>query len=107
MRKIAEVMLDRKSRSLAYDVSALLSAIDDQSTRKLLIDCSVADGLQGDTDRLVDDHISQMKKRVISREIESLRRQIQTAEREGDADRLQALLERRQCLAQDLRLLST
>lgn len=107
MRKIAEVILDRKSRNLGFDVSALLSAVEDEPTRNLLLDCSAADELVGDPDRIVSDHVCSMRRKVLNREIAQLRKQIQIAEREGDADLLEALLSRRQNLAQDLRLLST
>ena len=48
-----------------------------------------------------------MKRRVIEKQIAVLRKQIEIAEKEGDADLLQSLLTKRQGLAQDLRLLST
>ncbi len=107
MRNIAEVILDRKSKGFAFDVSALLSAIEDEPTRVLLIDSSVNDYVQGDADRIVSDHILCIQRRKIDREIASLRRQIQVAEREGDAELLQSLLSKRQGLAQDLKQLST
>jgi DNA primase len=107
MRKIAEIILDRKSRGLAFDTSALLSAIDDEPARSLLIDTSISTDITGDTDRLVSDHIAGMKRRAIEKEIATLRKQIEIAEKEGDADLLQSLLTKRQSLAQDLRLLST
>jgi DNA primase len=107
MRKIAEVILDRKSRSLTSDVSALVSAIEDEPTRQLLIDCSVNSDITGDPERIVSDHVQYIKRKAINREIAKLRKQIQIAEREGDTDLLQALLSKRQSLAQDLRLLST
>jgi DNA primase len=107
MRNIAQVILDKKSKNLAHDASALLSAIHDETTRKLLIDCSVAGDIHGDPERVVTDHILSMKRRAISREIAQVRRQIQAAEKDGDAGRLQALLTKRQSLAEDLKLLST
>ena len=107
MRKIAETILDRKSRGLAFDTSALLSTIDDEPARSLLIDTSIATDFTGNTDKLVSDHIAGMKRRVIEREIASLRKQIEIAEKEGDQDLLESLLAKRQGLAQDLRLLST
>jgi DNA primase len=107
MRKIAEVILDRKSRGLAFDASALLSAIEDEPTRTLLIDSSVTTDFHGDAERAVSDHIACMKRKIIGREIERLRKQIQSAEKAGDAALLQSLLSKRQSLAQDLKLLST
>jgi DNA primase len=107
MRTIAQAILDRKSKSLAFDASALLTAIDDEPTRNLLIDCSVAGVVHGDAGRIIADHITSMKRKVITRQIAQLRRQIQVAEKEGDADRLQDLLAKRQSLAETLRLLST
>jgi DNA primase len=106
MRRIFEAMLDRRSRNMAYDVSALVSTIEDEPTRKLLIDCSVNSDITGDPDRIVSDHISYLKKRVIQREIGDLRKQILAAEKEGDAELLKSLLSRRQSLADELRLLS-
>jgi DNA primase len=105
-RRIAEVMLDRKSRSLAYDVSALVSTIEDEPTRKLLIDCSVNSEITGDPERIVSDHLSYLKRKAIQREIGKLRMQIQIAEKEGDAELLKSLLSKRQSLAEELRLLS-
>ncbi|MFH1313196.1 MAG: DNA primase [Candidatus Eisenbacteria bacterium] len=107
MRKIAETILDRKSRGLAFDTSALLSVIDDEHARTLLIDTSIDTDITGDPDKLVSDHIAGMKRRVIERQIATLRKQIEIAEKDGDTDLLQALLTKRQGLAQDLRLLST
>ncbi len=106
MRKIAEVMLERKSRGLASDVSALVSSIDDEPTKKLLIDCTVNSDITGDPDRIVSDHISYLKRKAIQREINKLRKRIQVAEKEGDAELLKSLLSKRQSLAQDLKLLS-
>jgi hypothetical protein len=106
MRTIAEVMLDRKSKKLASDVSALVSSIDDEPTKKLLIDCSVNSDITGDPDRIVSDHISYLKRKAIQREINRLRKQIQVAEKEGDAELLKSLLSKRQSLAEDLKLLS-
>jgi hypothetical protein len=107
VQRIAEVILDRKSKGLAFDVSALVSAIEDEPTRQLLIESSVTGDFGGDEEKAVSDHISCMKRRAIGREIESLRRQIKMAEKAGDAELLQSLLSRRQSLAQDLKLLST
>jgi hypothetical protein len=106
MRKIAEAMLDRRSRNLAYDVSALVSTIDDEPTRQLLIDCSVNSDITGDPDRIVTDHLSYLKRKAIQRQIGNLRTQIQIAEKEGDAELLKSLLSKRQSLAEELRLLS-
>jgi hypothetical protein len=107
MRQIAEVMLDRKSRGLGIEPNALLSAIEDDATRNLLIECSVSGNIPGDDKKAVSDHILCIKKRVLAREIDALRKQIRTVEREGDADLLGTLLTRRQQLAQQLKLLST
>jgi DNA primase len=107
MRQIVEVMLDRKSRGLGIDPNALLSAIEDDATRNLLIECSVSGNIPGDDKKAVSDHILCIKKRVLAREIDALRKQIRAAEREGDADLLGTLLTRRQQLAQQLKLLST
>ena len=106
MRKIAEVMLERRSRKLTCDVSALVSSIDDEATRNLLINCSVNSDITGDPDRIVSDHISYLKRKAIQREINKLRKQIQVAEKEDDAELLKSLLSKRQSLAQDLKLLS-
>jgi DNA primase len=106
MRRIAEVVLDRKSKKLAYDVSALVSTIDDEPTRKLLIDCSINSDITGDPDRIVSDHVSYLKRKSIQREIDRLRKQIQVAEKDGDAELLKSLLSKRQSLAEDLKLLS-
>ena len=107
MRMIVEVILDRKTRSLGFDASALLSIIEDEGTRGLLIDCSVAAHVPGDAGKAASDHVLWMKKRVLAREIDGLRKQIRIAEREGEANLLDTLLSRRQELAQQLRLLST
>jgi DNA primase len=106
MRKIAEIILDRRSRSLGFDASALLTVVEDDATRSLLIECSVS-AQAGAPERIVTDHILCIKKRGIAREIERLRAQIRSAETEGDRDLLATLLARRQELAQELRLLST
>jgi DNA primase len=106
MRRIAEVILDRKSKKLTYDVSALVSTIDDEPTRKLLVDCSVNSDITGDPDRIVSDHVSYLRRKAIQRQITNLRRQIQVAEKEGDAELLESLLSKRQSLAEDLKLLS-
>jgi DNA primase len=107
MKSIAEVILDRKSRGLGFDASALVSSIEDEPTRMILIDTSIGDYVQGDSERIVADHILCIKRRKIDREIASLRRQIQVAEREGDRGLLQSLLAKRQSLAQELKQLST
>jgi DNA primase len=107
MRLITETVLDRRSRNLAADAGALVSAVEDEPTRKLLIECSVGEELAGDAERIVEDHIVCMRRRIITRRIADLRRQIQTAEGQGDRERLKDLLSKRQDLAQDLRQLST
>jgi DNA primase len=107
MRNIAEVIAYRKSRSLGIDTSALLSVIEDGSTRALLIECSVAGGVPGDAEKAVSDHILCMKKRLLAQEIDDLRKRIRVAEKDGDGDLLGTLLARRHELAQRLRLLST
>jgi DNA primase len=107
MRNIAEVITYRKSRSLGVDTSALLSVIEDEDTRALLIDCSVSGGIPGDAEKAVSDHILCIKKRMLAHEIDDLRRRIRIAEKEGDGDLLSTLLSRRHELAQQLRLLST
>jgi DNA primase len=107
MREIAEIIFDRRSRGLAFDASALLSAIEDEPTRQLLLDSSVEGDTQGDAEKIIDDHIVYVKRRRIGKEIANLRRQIQIAEKEGDAELLETLLSRRQSLAEDLKLLST
>jgi DNA primase len=106
MRKIAEVILGRKSRNLGFDASALLSVVEDDATRSVLIECSVSDHA-GDAERIVSDHILCIRKRGINREIEDLRQQIRRAEKDGSGDLLESLLARRQELAHELRLLST
>ncbi|MFH1219541.1 MAG: DNA primase [Candidatus Eisenbacteria bacterium] len=107
MRKIAETILDRRSRGLGCEASALLTVLEDGPTRSLLIDCSVVAHAAGDPERMVSDHILCMKKRMLTRDIELLRKQIRTAENEGDQNLLGTLLARRQELAHELRLLST
>jgi DNA primase len=106
IKKIAEAILDRKSKRLAYDASALVSIIDDEPTRRLLVDCSVNSDIIGDPDRIVSDHVSYLKRKSIQRDIDRLRKQIQIAEKEGDAELLQSLLSKRQSLAEALKLLS-
>jgi len=107
LRTIAEVILDRKSRQLAIDASAVMSGIEDDAARKVLIDCSVASDITGDPERIVSDHVQFMKRRALKSEIAKLRKRIQIAEKEGDAALLQTLLSKRQSLAEDLKLLST
>jgi len=107
LRTVAEVILDRKSRHLAIDASAVMSGIEDDAARKVLIDCSVSSDITGDPERIVSDHVQFIKRKALNREIAKLRKRIQIAEREGDATQLQTLLSKRQSLAQDLKLLST
>ncbi len=107
LRTIAEVILDRKSRQLAIDASAVMSGIEDDAARKLLIDCSVSSDITGDPERIVSDHVQFIKRRALNREIAKLRKRIQIAEKEGDSAALQALLSKRQSLAEDLKALST
>jgi DNA primase len=107
LRTIAEVILDRKSRQLAIDASAVMSGIEDEAARKVLIDCSVASDITGDPERIVSDHVQFMKRRALKSEIAKLRKRIQIAEKEGDAATLQTLLSKRQSLAEDLKSLST
>jgi DNA primase len=107
LRTIAEVILDRKSRHLAVDASAVMSAIEDDAARKLLIDCSVSSDITGDPERIVSDHVQYIKRKALNREIARLRKRIQIADKEGDAALLQTLLSKRQALAEDLRQLST
>jgi DNA primase len=106
MRSIVETVLDRRSRGLAADASALLTVIEDAATRDVLVSCSVADQV-GNTERAVSDHILCIKKRVIARQIDTLRGEIRSAEKEGDRSLLEELLARRQSLANELKLLST
>jgi hypothetical protein len=106
MRRLAELILGRRSRDLAFDASALLSVVEDDATRDVLIECSMSEQ-PGSAERIVADHILCFRKRVINREIEDLRQQIRRAEREGNGDLLESLLARRQELARQLRLLST
>ena len=106
MRKIAEAILERRSRRMGFDASALVTAIEDEEARDLLIECSISSHV-GDTERMVADHILCIKKRGISREIADLRAQIRRAEKEGDRRLLELLLAKRQKLALDLKLLST
>lgn len=107
LRTIAEVILDRKSRQLAIDASAVMSGIEDDAARRVLIDCSVAGDITGDPERIVSDHVQFMKRRALKSEIAKLRKRIQIAEKEGDAATLQTLLSKRQSLAEDLKSLST
>ena len=106
-RAIAELILDRKSREIPFDVSALLTGIEDDPTRRLLAECSLELDADADTERMVSDHVNFILKRRIGRQIDELRREIQTAEKEGDAERLSTLLSERQGLAEKLRTLST
>lgn len=106
MRSIVETVLERKSRGLAADASALLTAVDDAATREILLSCSAEDHV-GNAERAVSDHILCIKKRVIAREIETLRGRIRAAEKDGDRGLLEELLARRQSLANELKLLST
>jgi DNA primase len=106
MRRIAEIICDRRSRDLGFDASALLTAVEDEPVRAMLIECSMS-SQAGDTGRIVSDHILCVKKRGVAREIEDLRRQIRTAEKEGDRRLLETLLAKRQELAHELKLLST
>jgi len=107
MRRIAEAIFERKSKGLDFGVSALLSEIDDEPTRRLLTQTTFGEDLVGDTERIVNDHIACMRRRKITREIEKLRARIRTAEKEGDAQELERLLSKRQSLAEELKLLST
>lgn len=106
MREIAEVILGRKSRNLGFDASALLSVVEDDAARNVLIECSVSEHV-GDAERIVSDHILCIRKRGITREIVDLRKQMRSAEMDGNGDLLESLLARRQELAHRLRLLST
>jgi DNA primase len=106
-RTIVELILKRKSRGLPFDVSALLTGIEDEPTRRLLAECSLELGDGADADRMVSDHVLFIVKRRLRRQIDELRQKIQSAEKEGDADRLSALLSERQGLAERLRTLST
>ena len=102
LRMIADVILDRKSRRLAIDASAVMSGIEDNAARKVLIDCSIESDITGDPERIVSDHVLYVKRKALNREIAKLRKRIQIAEKEGDAALLQTLLSERQGLAQDL-----
>lgn len=106
MREIAEIICDRRSRDLGFDASALLTVVEDEPVRAVLIECSMS-SQAGDTGRVVSDHILCVQKRGVTREIEDLRKQIRTAEKEGDRKLLETLLAKRQELANELRLLST
>ena len=106
MRKIAEAILDRRSKRLGFDASALVNVIDDEEARDLLIECSISSHV-GDTGRMVADHILCIKKRGVAREIADLRNQIRRAEKEGDRRLLESLLAKRHKLALELKLLST
>ncbi len=107
MQEIAQLILERKSKGLDFGVSALLSEIEDEPARRLLTESSLGEDLVGDIDRIVEDHISCMRRRKIAREIEKLRARIRMAEKEGDAQELENLLAKRQSLAEELKLLST
>ena len=106
-RAIAELILQRKSKNLPFDAGAVLTDIEDESTRRLLAECSIDLDAEVDAGRMVSDHIVFMTKRRIGREIGELREQIQSAEKEGDAQRLSSLLHKRQGLAEKLKELST
>ena len=106
-RAIAELILDRRSRELPFDAGALLTGIEDEPTRRLLAECSLELDADADTDKMVSDHITFVLKRKLGRQIEELRQRIQLAEKEGDAERLSALLSERQGLAEKLKMLST
>lgn len=106
-KAIAELILDRRSRELPFDAAALLSSIEDEPTRRLLAESSLELDAEADAEKMVSDHISFLVKRRIGRQIDELRQQIHLAEKEGDAERLSALLSKRQGLAEKLRTLST
>ena len=105
-RSIAKAILERKARNLPADVSALVSTIEDEETRRFLLSCSFEAPIKGNLERIVFDHIICIKKRKLERQIQEVRRQIQAAEREGDAELLRSLLMKRQNLAKELELLS-
>ena len=106
-RAIAELILDRKSRDLSFDASALLTVIEDEPTRRLLAECTLQLDEDADADKMVSDHLTFIMKRKIGTRIDELRQQIHLAEKEGDAERLSTLLAERQGLAEKLRTLST
>ncbi len=105
-RAIVELILDRRARELPFDASALLTGIEDEPTRRLLAEATLELDAGADTDRLVSDHVNYFIKRKIGKRIDQLRQEIVTAEKEGDARRLSALLSERQGLAEKLKALS-
>lgn len=106
-RAIAELILDRRAKELPFDASALLTDIEDEPTRRLLAESTLELDTEADADRIVSDHVNFIIKRKIGRRIDELRQQIHLAEKEGDAERLSALLSERQGLAEKLKTLST
>jgi len=106
-RAIAELILDRRAKELPFDASALLTGIEDEPTRRLLAESTLELDTEANADRMVYDHINFIIKRRIGRRIDELRQQIHLAEKEGDAERLSALLSERQGLAEKLKALST
>ena len=106
-RAIAELILDRKSRDLSFDASALLTVIEDEPTRRLLAECTIELDEGVNAEKMVSDHVTFIIKKKIGIQIDELRQQIQLAEKDGDAERLSTLLSERQGLAEKLRTLST
>ncbi len=106
-RAIAELILDRKSRELSFDASALHTVIEDEPTRRLLAECTLEFDDDVNAEKMVSDHVNFILKKKIGTQIDELRQQIQLAEKEGDAKRLSTLLSERQGLAEKLRTLST
>lgn len=106
-RAIAELILDRKSRGLSFDASALLTGVEDEPTRRLLAESTLELDDDANHEKMVSDHITFIIKRRIGKQIDELRREIQLAEKEGDAERLSTLLYKRQGLAEKLKMLST
>jgi DNA primase len=106
-RAITELILDRKSRDLSFDASALLTVIEDEPTRRLLAECTIELDDNVNAEKMVSDHVTFIIKKKIGLQIDELRQRIQLAEKEGDAERLSTLLSERQGLAEKLRTLST
>ncbi len=102
VRQLVEAIFDKRSKGLDFSVSSLLSEIDDPETRSFLTSISVSEELSANPGKVIDDYIASIKRKRISKEIESLRVEIRIAEKEGDAEKLRQLLKKRQELANEL-----
>lgn len=102
VRQLATTIFERRSKGLDFSVSGLLSVIDDPQARGFLTSISVSEDLSSNPKKVIEDYIASIKRKKISKEIERLRHEILAAEKEGDAERLKQLLQKRQELASQL-----